>query len=68
MKLTDIVTSALAVFETNKSKTLNDGKIDEKELNVLQAFHVKTLNKLPDINHKMGAGIRNHFEKVYWRR
>ena len=29
MKLIDIVTSALAVFETSVSKALKDGKIDE---------------------------------------
>ena len=35
MKLTDIITSAKAVFETSLSKSLSNGKIDEKELNVL---------------------------------
>ena len=31
MKLTDVVTSVLAVFETSISKALNDHKFDERE-------------------------------------
>ena len=34
-KLVDIVTSALAIFEMSVSKALNNGKIDEKEFNLL---------------------------------
>ena len=67
-KLTDIATSALAVFETCLSKVLRNSKIDEEEFNVLQTFHLKTLNELSDVNHKMGAENRNQFEKVYWKR
>ena len=33
-KLTDIVTSAIAVFETSLSKALGNGKIDEEESQV----------------------------------
>ena len=62
-KLTDIATSALAVFKTSLSKALSNGKIDEEEFNMLQAFHLKTLNELSDIDHKMEAEIRNQFEK-----
>ena len=62
-KLTDIITSAIAVFETCLSKALRNGKIDEEEFNILQTFHLKTLNKLSDVNRKMEAENRNQFEK-----
>ena len=62
-KLYDIVTSAIAIFEMSLSKALSNGKIDEQEFNVLQTLHLKTLNELSDINHKMGAENRNQFEK-----
>ena len=62
-KLTDIITSAIAVFETCLSKALRNGKIDEEEFNILQTFHLKTLNELSDVNRKMEAENRNQFEK-----
>ena len=62
-KLTDIVTSAIAVFETCLSKALRNGKIDEEEFSVLQTCHLKTLNELSDIDRKMEAENRNQFEK-----
>ena len=62
-KLTDIVTSAIAIFETSVSKVLNNGKIDEEEFKVLQMLYFKTLNELSDVDHEMGAEIRNQFEK-----
>ena len=62
-KLTGIVPSAIAVFETSVSKALSNGNIDEKEFNVLQTLYFKTLNELSDIGHKMGAENRNQFEK-----
>ena len=63
MKLTDIRKSAIAIFEMCLSKALRNGKIDEEEFNVLQTFHLKTLNKLSDVDHKVGAENRNQFEK-----
>ena len=39
MKLTDIVTSALAVFETSTSMVLKDGKIVQWEFDILQTLH-----------------------------
>ena len=42
---------------------LRNGKIDEEEFNVLQTFHIKTLNELSDIDRKMEAENRNQFEK-----
>ena len=62
-KLVDILTTALAIFETCLSKALRNGKIDEEELNVLLKFHLKTLNKLSDVDRKMEAENRNQFEK-----
>ena len=68
MKLTDIITPASAVFETSVSKVLKNGKIDEEEFNMLQTFHLKTLNELTGIDCKMKAENRNQFEKAYWKR
>ena len=62
-KLVDTVTSALAVFETSVSKALDNGKIDEKEFNVLQTLYSKLLNELTDVYLKMGVESRNQFEK-----
>ena len=67
-KLTDIITPALAVFETRVSKALKNGKIDEEEFNVLQTFQIKMLNELTGVDCKMEAENRNQFEKAYWRR
>ena len=61
--LTDILTSAIAIFETCLSKALRNGKIDEQEFNVLQTFHLKTLDELSDIDRKMETENRNQFEK-----
>ena len=63
MKLTDIVTSAIAVFETTLSKVLSNGKIDEEEFNMLKMLYFKTLNELSDADHKMGAENRKQFEE-----
>ena len=67
-KLVDILTTALAVFEMSVSKALKNGKIDEEELNMLQMFHLKTMNELTGIDHKMEAENRNQFEKTCWKR
>ena len=42
---------------------LKNGKIDEEEFNVLQTFHLKTLNELTSIDCKMEAENRNQVEK-----
>ena len=65
MKLTDIVTSALAVFKMIVSKVLKDGKIDEWEFNILQALYYKLFNNLSNVDRRMEAENRNQFEKVY---
>ena len=66
-KLTDIIISALAVFETNISKVLTDGKVDELEFTMLQALHLEVLNNLSNIDGKMAAETRSQFKKVYWK-
>ena len=63
MKLTDIMTPAIAVFETCLSKALRNGKIDEEEFNLLQMFHLKTMNELTGVDRKVEAENRNQFEK-----
>ena len=62
-KLTDIITPALTIFERVVSKALKNGKIDEKEFNLLQMFHLKTMNELMGVNRKMESENRNQFEK-----
>ena len=63
-KLVDIVTSAIAVFETNSSKVLSNGKIDEEEFNSLHTLYFKALNELMDINRKMEAENRNQWVDI----
>ena len=63
MKLTGIVTSAMAVFEMSISKVLNNDKIDEEKFNVLHMLHLKMFNELSDVDCKMRAENRNQFEK-----
>ena len=53
MKLVDIVASAISVFETSLSKALNNGEIDEQELEVLQALHLKVIDELSNVDRKM---------------
>ena len=52
-KLTDIATSALAVFGRVVSKALRNGKIDEEEFNLLHTLNHETLNELSDIDRKI---------------
>ena len=58
-KLTNITTSALAVFERVVSKAWRDDKIDEEEFNLLHTLYHETLNELSDIDRKMEAENRN---------
>ena len=62
-KLTDIIMSALAIFERVVSKALKNGKIDEEEFNSIQTFHLKTMNELTAVDCKMESENRSQFEK-----
>ena len=66
--LTDIVTSALAVFEMSVFKAMKDGKIDELKFNMLQVLYHEPFNNLSNVDRKMDAESRNQFEKVYWKK
>ena len=63
MKLIDIITPALVVFERVVSKSLRDGQIDEEEFNTLQTLHLKTLNELTGVDRRMEAEHRSLVEK-----
>ena len=62
-KLTDIVMSAIAMFEMSMSKVLNDGKIGEWEFSMLQALHLEAIDKLVNVDHKMKAETRTDLQK-----
>ena len=63
MKLVDIITSALAVFETSMSKALNNGRVGEQEFTKLQMLHLGVFNELANVDHKMEADTG-----TYWKR
>ena len=63
MKLVDVVTSALAVFETSVLKALNDGRVDEREFSMLQKFHLGVLCELANVDYKMETETRSQFQE-----
>ena len=63
MKLIDIITPALVVFDRVVSKSLKNDIIDEQEFNMLQTLHLKTLNELTGIDCRMEAEHRSLVEK-----
>ena len=63
MRLIDIITPALVVFERVVSGALKNGVIDEEEFNMLQTLHLETLNQLTCIDHRMEAEHRSLVEK-----
>ena len=63
MRLIDIVTPALVVFERVVSGTLKNGVIDEEEFNVLQTLHLETLNELTGIDRRLEMENRSLVEK-----
>ena len=67
-KLTDIVMSAIAVFETCLSKALRNGKIDEEEFNMLQRFTLKHLMNCLMSIPKWEQKTETNSKKVYWER
>ena len=68
MKLIDIITPALVVFERVVSGALKNGVIDEEEFNTLQTLHLETLNELTGVDHRTEAEHRSLAEKAYWKR
>ena len=63
VKLIDIITPALVIFERVISGTLKNGIIDEEEFNTLLMLHLKTLNELAGIDYHMEAEHRSLVEK-----
>ena len=63
IKLIDIVTPALVVFERVISGALKNGIIDEEEFNTLQTLHLETLNELTGVDCRMEAENRSLVEK-----
>ena len=59
IRLIDIITRALVVFDRVVSSSLKDGQIDEEEFNMLQALYLETLNKLTGIDHRMEVEHRS---------
>ena len=63
MRLIDIITPALVVFERVVSGTLKNGVIDEEEFNTLQILHLETLNELTGVDRRMETEHRSLVEK-----
>ena len=62
--MVDIVTSAISVFETSISKALNNGEIDEQEFGMLQDLHLKVINELANVDHKMETEMRTQLQSL----
>ena len=63
IKLIDIVTPALVVFERVISGALKTGVIDEEEFNTLQTLNLETLKELTGVDHRMESENRSLVEK-----
>ena len=63
-KLVDIIMSALIMFIMSVSKVLNNGRVDKKEFNMLQALHLELFNDLSNVGSKMAAETRCQFQKT----
>ena len=63
IKLIDIVTPALVVFERVISGALKHGIINEEEFNTLQTLHFETLNALTGVDRRKEAKNRSLVEK-----
>ena len=63
MRLIDIITPALVVFERVVSGALKNGVIDEEEFNTLQSLHPETLNELTGVDRRTEAENRSLVEK-----
>ena len=63
MKLIDIITPALVVFERVVSGTLKNGIINEEEFHMFQTLHLEMLNELTGVDCRMEAEHRSLVEK-----
>ena len=63
MRLIDMVTPALVIFERVVSGTLKNGINNKEEFNMLQTLHLETLIELTGINHRMEAEHRSIVKK-----
>ena len=63
MKLIDIVTPALVIFERVVSGALKNGEINEEEFNMLQTLHLEMLKEFIGVDHRMEAEHRSVDEK-----
>ena len=63
MRLIDIITPALVVFERAVTGALKNGVIDEEEFNTIQTLHLETLNELTGVDCRMEAENRSLAEK-----
>lgn len=63
MKLYDVVTSAIAVFENSFSRALNDDNISHMEFQTLCGIYYEALQKMTKTDRKMESETRNQFEK-----
>ena len=63
MKLINIVTPALVVFERVVSGASKNGVIDEEEFNMLQTLHLETLNELTGVDCRMEVEHRSLVKK-----
>ena len=63
-KLVDTVTSAIAVFKTSVYKASNNDEIDEREFGILQELHLKVVNELTILDHKMKAETRHQLKEL----
>ena len=65
MKLVDIITSAIAVFEMSVSKALDNSEIDEREIVMLQDLHIKVINELANVDRKWNRNPESSYKKIY---
>ena len=63
IRLIDIITPALVVFDRVISGALKNGVIDEEELNTIQTLHLETLNELTGVDCRMEAENRSLVKK-----
>lgn len=63
MKLYDVATSAIAVFENSVSRALNNDDISHIEFQTLSGIYYEALDKMTKTDRKMESETRNQFEK-----